>query len=193
MSQIRVRDRRKCVNAAQSGYADSMRVALLLLFTFPLAAQKPQYGSSGELLMPENYREWVFVGASLGMGYNEPGANPTEGNFHHVYLAPDAYEHFKKTGAFPKQAILIMEVYSPASKESINKQGRFSGEFLRVEAAVKDADRFPEGWRYFDFGGPETQKTSTPFAKERCWSCHHEHGQNDNVFTQFYPTLRKTE
>ena len=45
----------------------------------------------------------------------------------------------------------------------------------------------------FDFGGPEPRKTSTPFAKERCWSCHNEHGQTDNVFTQFYPGLRKTE
>jgi hypothetical protein len=170
-----------------------MRLALLFLLALPLAAQKPQYASSGELLIPESYREWIFVGASLGMGYNEPGAAPAEGQFHHVYLAPEAYEHFKKTGGFPDQVILMMEVYSPASKESINKQGRFSGEFLRVEAAVKDAGRFPEGWRYFDFGGPETKKTATPFAKERCWTCHNEHGQTDNVFTQFYPKLRKSE
>jgi hypothetical protein len=154
-----------------------MRLALLFLLALPLAAQKPQYASSGELLIPESYREWIFVG----------------GQFHHVYLAPEAYEHFKKTGGFPDQVILMMEVYSPASKESINKQGRFSGEFLRVEAAVKDAGRFPEGWRYFDFGGPETKKTATPFAKERCWTCHNEHGQTDNVFTQFYPKLRKSE
>ena len=170
-----------------------MRLALLLLLALPLAAQSPRYDAAGELIIPENYREWVFVGASLGMGYNEPGANPSEGNFHHVYLAPDAYEHFKKTGGFPEKAILMMEVYAPASKESINKQGRFSGEFLRVEAAVKDAKRFPEGWRYFDFGGPEMKKTATPFAKDRCWNCHNEHGQTDNVFTQFYPKLRKSE
>lgn len=175
-----------------------MRHAFLLLLALPLAAQKPQYAPSGELFMPENYREWVFVGASLGMGYNEPEGSEAavetiKGNFHHVYLSPDAHAQYKKTGTFPKQAILMMEVYAPASKESINKQGRFSGEFLRVEAAVKDADRFPEGWRYFDFGGPEPTKTSTPFAKDRCWSCHNEHGQTDNVFTQFYPKLRKSE
>jgi hypothetical protein len=170
-----------------------MRLALLLLAVVPLAAQKPQYAPSGELQIPENYRDWVFVGSSLGMGYNEPGAQPSEPTFHHIYLSPDAYQHYKRTGQFPEQAILMMEVYSAASRESINKQGRFSGDFLRVEAAVKDAGRFEEGWRYFDFGGPETKKTSTPFAKERCWSCHNEHGQTDNVFTQFYPKLRKSE
>jgi Cytochrome P460 len=170
-----------------------MRHALLLLLALPLLAQKPQYAPSGELLIPEDYRDWIFVGASLGMGYNEPGAAPTEGQFHHVYLSPEAYQQYKRTGTFPKQAILMMEVYSAASRESINKQGRFSGDFLRVEAAVKDADRFPEGWRYFDFSGPEPKKTSTPFAQDRCWSCHNEHGQTDNVFTQFYPKLRKSE
>lgn len=170
-----------------------MRFALALLACLPLAAQKPQYAPAGELLIPEHYREWVFVGSSLGMGYNEPGETPSEGEFHHIYIAPEAYRHYKRTGEFPKQTILMMEVYSAGSRESINREGRFSKDFLRVEAAVKDADRFPEAWRYFDFGGPEPRQTSTPFAKERCWSCHNEHGQTDNVFTQFYPGLRRSE
>jgi hypothetical protein len=167
-----------------------MRLAVPLLLVLPLAAQQPQYAPSGELLIPENYREWIFVGSSLGMGYNEPGAAPPKEEFHHIYIAPEAYRHYKSTGEFPKQTVLMMEVYSAGSRESINRQGRFSSRFLRVEAAVKDADRFPEAWRYFDFGGPEPRKTSTAFPKERCWSCHNEHGQTDNVFTQFYPGLR---
>ena len=170
-----------------------MRTALALLACLPLVAQKPHFTSSGELIIPESYREWVFVGSSLGMGYNEPSATPPKEEFHHVYITPDAYRHYKSTGEFPKQTVLMMEVYSAGSRESINRQGRFSSEFLRVEAAVKDVDRFPEEWRYFDFGGPEPRKTSTAFAKKQCWTCHNEHGHTDNVFTQFYPGLRSGE
>lgn len=170
-----------------------MRIALALLACLPLAAQTPQYSPSGELIIPEGYREWVFVGSSLGMGYNEPGSTPPKQEFHHIYIAPEAYRVYERSGEFPKQTILMMEVYSAGSRESINRQGRFSSEFLRVEAAVKDVDRFPEAWRYFDFGGPEPRKTSTAFEKDRCWACHNEHGAKDNVFTQFYPGLRRSE
>ena len=170
-----------------------MRPALALLACLPLAAQTQQYNSAGELLIPEGYRQWVFVGSSLGMGYNEPGEAPPKEEFHHIYIAPDAYRHYKRTGEFPAKAVLMMEVYSAGARESINRQGRFSSEFLRVEAAVKDVDRFPEAWRYFDFGGPQPRRTSAAFAKDRCWACHNEHGATDNVFTQFYPGLRKSE
>ena len=84
----------------------------------------------------------------------------------------------------------MMEVYSAGSRASINRQGRFSDGFLRVEAAVKDSGRFPEGWAYFDFGGPMPREQAKAFPKERCWSCHNEHAATDNVFTQFYPLLR---
>ncbi|MFQ5739924.1 MAG: hypothetical protein ACE5JX_13020 [Acidobacteriota bacterium] len=29
------------------------------------------------------------------------------------------------------------------------------------------------------------------FAKSQCYNCHHEHGAADNVFSQFYPILRR--
>ncbi len=144
-------------------------------------------------MLPEGYREWVFVGSSLGMSYNEPGQAAAKEQFHHVYIAPEAYRRYEQTGEFPAQTVLMMEVYSAGSRESINRQGRFSGRFLRVEAAVKDVARFPERWRYFDFGGPRPRTTSTAFPKERCWACHNEHGATDNVFTQFYPALRRSE
>jgi hypothetical protein len=166
---------------------------VILLAAAPLAAQAPQYTADGELRLPENYREWVFVGSSLGMSYNEPGHAPPKREFHHIYLAPDAYRHYRRTGDFPKQTVLMMEVYSAGSHESINRQGNFSRDFLRVEAAVKDADRFPETWRYFDFSGPKPKATSTAYEQDKCWKCHNEHGATDNVFTQFYPLLRKPE
>ncbi len=37
----------------------------------------------------------------------------------------------------------------------------------------------------------EPAAVSEPFEKHLCYSCHVEHGADDNVFTQFYPVLRR--
>jgi hypothetical protein len=58
--------------------------------------------------------------------------------------------------------------------------------------ALKDHDKFDEGWAYFDFANG-SKKTSTAFPKGSCFSCHKEHGADDNVFTQFYPVLREAK
>ncbi len=155
---------------------------------------EPRFNAQNELLRPEGYREWIFVGASLGMSYDaEPARRPT---FHNVYLHPRAYQEYRKTGRFPERTILAMEVLTPASQSSINRQGNFADRPVALEAAVKDSSRFPEGWAYFDFAqmgkaafpGAATAKA---FPKEACWSCHKEHAGTDNVFTQFYPVLRR--
>lgn len=160
-----------------------------------LGAEEPRFTGDNQLIRPEGYREWVFVGASLGMSYSDDPKAAERATFHNVYLNPKAYQEFKKTGKFPEKTILAMEVLSPASQSSINRQGQFEDRAMRLEAAVKDSSRFPEGWAYFDFyqGGKKPfpgEATAKAFAKEQCWSCHREHGQADNVFTQFYPVLR---
>ena len=165
-------------------------VVILCLFALQLSAQEPRFSAQNELLLPAGYREWVFVGSSLGMSYNEGPAAPAKRDFHHVYLQPEAYRQYRESGKFPEGTMLVMEVYSAGSKASINRQGSFSDEFLRVEAAVKDSKRWQEGWAYFDFGGPEPRAKSTAFPKERCWACHNQHAADDNVFTQFYAVLR---
>ena len=150
----------------------------------------PRFTVKNELLRPEGYREWVFVGASLGMSYSE---NPNkQATFHNVYIHPRAYREFKQTGRFPERTILAMEVLAPGSQSSINRQGQFEDRFIGVEATVKDSSRFPEGWAYFNFirSGQDPAPTAKAFPKEACWNCHHEHGETDNVFTQFYPVLR---
>ena len=95
--------------------------------------------------------------------------------------------------AFPEGTILAMEVLTPGSQSSINRHGQFEDRFVGVEAAVKDSSRFPEGWAYFNFirRGQPAAPTAKAFPKEACWECHNKHGQVDNVFTQFYPVLRR--
>jgi len=154
----------------------------------------PRYKGTEQLIRPEGYRRWMFVGANYGMGYTElkPGqAAAPPGTFHNIFIQPDAYDHYVKTGSFPDKTMLVMEVFKPGTNASINKRGMFQDEFLGIEVALKDGTKFPEKWAYFSFfEGSKQLSEARPFPKERCWSCHNQHGAADNVFTQFYPALR---
>ena len=151
----------------------------------------PSYLDGKELVQPEGYRKWVFVGASIGLSYSEnnSNANPGPGRFDHIYIQPEAYAEYERTGRFPEKTMLVMEVHDPEQKVSINKQGYFEGKRVALEVAVKDRATFEDGWAYFDFGNG-AKKSARAFATERCYSCHKQHGASDNVFTQFYPALR---
>jgi hypothetical protein len=154
-------------------------------------AAEPRFNEQKELLRPEGYREWIFVGATLGVSYSEkPQANP---RFHNLYINPRAYREFKQTGRFPEGTMIVMENFTARQQSGINRQGHFEDEFAGVEAAVKDSSRFPESWAYFNFTrrGQPPAATAKAFPKQDCWSCHNEHGETDNVFTQFYPMLRR--
>ena len=101
------------------------------------------------------------------MSYDEDSGKRGHSRFHNVYLHPDAYQHFKKTGGFPEKTILAMEVFTPGSQASINRQGSFEDRSVGLEAAVKDSSRFDESWAYFSFTESEGKlKTSaTAFAR----------------------------
>lgn len=160
----------------------------------------PAYDGEKNLIRPEGYRDWVFVGASLGLSYFEPTTRKAKDNdqddpglFHHVYIQGEAFAHYGKTGKFPEKTMLVMENYSAAGKESINLKGHFEKELVGLEVALKDHENFDEGWAYFNFStakGP-LKENAKAFPKAVCYDCHVEHGADDNVFVQFYPILRE--
>jgi len=151
------------------------------------------------LLRPEGYREWIFVGSSLGLSYKEnpAGADKASGPqdlglYHNVYINPTAYKEFATTGKFPEGTILVLELASAGIKREPRLQGSYQNEFVALEATVKDSKRFADGWAYFSFEGSDGKSLAKaqPFPKNRCWSCHQQKAATDNVFTQFYPVLR---
>ena len=151
----------------------------------------PGYTAEGKLLRPEGYESWVFAGASMGLGYSEGAKLDGPGVFHNVFLQPEAFEEYSRTGHFPEKTMFILALHEPRQRESIARQGWFEGELTALEAAVKDSERFKEGWAYFDFGKKGLDPTARAQAPESCHSCHLEHGADDNVFVQFYPPLRR--
>ena len=170
---------------------------------------KPIYTNEGELALPKGYRSWTFVGTSLSPVYKSelPGGaarlereekNP--GSFHNVYINPEAFVEYQKTGKFPNQTMLVMEVFSAGTKDKTGflTGGRFEEKRVALEVAVKETHR-PGGdvlWAYYDFkiNNNNSQATSAKaFPKAKCYDCHLKHAGVDNVWVQFYPALRDQE
>jgi hypothetical protein len=160
------------------------------------------------------FESWVFVGSNLGLGYRddlkvtdarEAARAATTQFFHNVYINREAYAHFAATKEFPDPTILVMEVFLPADKQQqpVLASGVFNGERRGIEVAVKDSRRpttqpapTPDSWAYYIFMNPfdpqpVLRTTVAPDADGFCQACHKVHASKDNVWVQFYPTLRK--
>ena len=154
-------------------------------------ADQPEYTSDGQLKMPDNYREWIFLSSGLGMTYGpiETASNAVSGQrFDNVFVTPQAFRAFLATGSWPDKTMFMLEVRSSASKGSINRGGHFQEEVVGLEVHVKDESRFPAKWEFFSF--TPTARTGKPHgAKSSCQTCHATNGAVDDTFVQFYPTL----
>ena len=170
-------------------------IALLAAAALQAQTADPRFSDDNQLLRPESFREWVFVGSSLAMSYDKEQSSDEHSTFHNIYINPESYQEYKTTGRFPERTILAMELFTPGSHASINRRGQFEDRSIGLEAAVKDSTRFAESWAYFSFDLPGGKRAASAkaFPKAQCWSCHDEHAATDNVFTQFYPVLRKAE
>ena len=151
------------------------------------AAMQPRYTVDKTLRRPPGIERWILVGVSLGLGYRED-TNAGPGMFHRVYLEPAAYDHYLRTGRFGPGTMLALSLRQPSRRVPPSRAGWSEGRFVALQLAVKDPARFRGGWAYFDFGLEATTATALP--AERCQACHSEHAAKDNVFVQFYPTLR---
>jgi hypothetical protein len=147
----------------------------------------PRYTVEGALIRPAEVERWILVGASLGLGYSD-ATDKGPGMFHRVYLEPTAYDHYLRTGRFRDGTMLALSIRQPERRVPPSRVGWTEGGMAALELAVKDPGRFPGGWAYFDFGREAATARALPAS--RCQACHDEHAANDNVFVQFYPTLR---
>jgi hypothetical protein len=160
----------------------------------------PEYTASGDLILPKNFHEWVYVGSPLTPNALNGGtANFPE--FHNVYIEPGAYKIFQETHEFPEGTILFKELQltlpgdSPdGSLTEPSGKGYFPGKYNGADATVKDSKRFAatNGWGYFNFNHHEPKApTAKVKAKEECAYCHIASAKKDEVWTQFYPLLDK--
>jgi hypothetical protein len=166
-------------------YTGHILFALLLA---PLAVLAQEYGPGNTLAVPTDYREWVFLTSSLDLNY-AAAAGP--GQMHmldNVFVNPQAYKAFLKTGVWPDKTILVKENRVAESAGTLSKSGMFQTGVMNLEIHVKDEARFPGKWAFFVSSDGKAAGTLRP-PSATCYSCHQDHGAADTSFVQFYPTL----
>ncbi|TCK33851.1 cytochrome P460 [Paraburkholderia sp. BL8N3] len=182
-----------CVSVSAGAWADSDGQDLPTV-----KRQLPQYTADGQLLLPKNFHQWIYVGSPLTPNSLNGGkANFPE--YHNVYIEPGSYAIYKKTGEFPEGTIFVKELQLTAEKQfpdgSRNEpsgRGFFPGKFNGADVTVKDSKRFAasDNWGYFNFNHFEPKATMAKVkAKDECAYCHIASAKKDDVWTQFYRLL----
>jgi len=145
---------------------------------------------AGQLRRPPDLDEWVFLGASLGMGYNAAAFDPkSPGQFQVVLMEPQAYRLFVETGAYPDGAMFLLSFYNSEQKVSINRSGFVPRDLDSFEIHLIDRRRPGEGHYFYLYGVKDQQADVLP-AGNSCIQCHLKDGAFDGTFAQFYPTIR---
>jgi len=176
----------------------TVKIALLLgTLSFSLTAlvqeagapsQAPEYTSDAQLRLPEHYRDWIYLTTGFDMSYNPAMQMGGHHMFDNVFVNPDAYRAFLKTGTWPDKTMLVLEVRGAQGKGSINQHGNYQGgDVMGLEVHVKDEARFAGEWAFFGFDQGKTAKM-VPVSAD-CYSCHADHAAVNTTFVQFYPTL----
>jgi hypothetical protein len=160
----------------------------------------PEYTASGDLILPKNFHEWIYLGSPLTPNaLNNGKAGFPE--YHNVYIEPGSYEIYQKTNEFPEGTIFFKELQltlpgqnPDGSRTEPSGRGYFPGPFNGADVTVKDAKRYAatNGWGYYNFNHHEP-KAPTASVKPigECAYCHIASAKKDEVWTQFYPLLDK--
>jgi hypothetical protein len=173
------------------------KAALLVVALLPLTAfiqedatsSMPQYTRDGQLKLPENYREWIYLSSGFDMSYSKAGMAGMQDQhiFDNVFVNPAAYKAFQKTGTWPDKTMLVLEVRGAEGRGSINQKGNYQSTVMGLEVHVKDEAHFPRKWAFFGFDDDKPAKMIPTTAD--CYSCHAQHAAVDTTFVQFYPSL----
>jgi len=156
----------------------------------------PVWTKDGELVLPVDWRRWVFMGAPITPnGLNDGHANFAE--IHNTYVQREAFDWYRKTGQWPEGTIMLKEMQHVlpgdgpgGSRTEPSGNGYFPGVPNGVDCSVKDSVRFPKSknWGFFNFGHHAAPYAAT--AKEaplnKCAGCHIANAPEDMVFVNFY-------
>ena len=159
----------------------------------------PEYTSEGDLILPKNWRSWVYVGSQLTPdALNNGKAGFPE--YHNVYIEPGSFEIYKQTGEFPEGTIMFKELqrtlpgqFPDGSRMEPSGRGYFPGAFNGADVTVKDTKRYSStgsSWGYYNFNHHEPKAATAQLKPiSECGFCHQASAQKDEVWTQFYPLL----
>jgi len=161
-------------------------------------AWAPRWAANGDLVLPQDFHKWVFLGSPLTPHSLNGGKAPFP-EYHNVYVHPAVFSAYRKTGQWPEGTILLKELqltrpgtYPDGSSVEVSGRGFFPAATNGIDISVKDSKRFKDtnGWGYFNFGhhAPPYAKTAAALPKEACAGCHIANA-TDMVFTKFYAPI----
>jgi hypothetical protein len=153
-----------------------------------------QFNAAGGLIRPQGWREWIFVGSPTTPNSLNGGAAPFP-EFHTVYIDPESWEHYKKTGIFREGTMFAKELSLVGDTAATSGIGFFNGKMQGFEIAHKDTSRYSkesEGWAYYSFGHHDEPyaDSAVEMPTAACAACHTASAVEDMVFTQYYPILK---
>ena len=151
-----------------------------------------EFTADGKLKQPVGYRQWVFVGSPLTPN-DLNGGESNFPEFHAVYIDPESFAQYQKTGKFRDGTVIVKELSSVGSKKAASGNGYFQGDITGLDTTIKDSKRFkdePGSWAYFSFGHKyPLKKEAAKNPTSACNQCHQNNAKQDWVFTQYYPVL----
>jgi hypothetical protein len=161
----------------------------------------PEYTASGDLVLPKNFHEWIYVGSPLTPNALN-GGQAGFPEYHNVYIEPCTYAKYKQTNVFPEGTIFFKELQltlGPAenpdgSQSEPSGRGYFPGKWNGADVTVKDSKRYAAtgGWGYYNFNHHEPKAPTAKLKPQtECAFCHQASAKKDEVWTQFYPLLDK--
>ena len=159
----------------------------------------PGFNDRGQLILPADFRKWVFIGAPLTPNSLNDGAAGFP-EFHNVYVEPAAYDYFVKHRKWPEGTILVKELqltkagtFNDGSRVEVSGRGYFPAAANGIDISVKDSRRFADtnGWGFFNFGhhAPPYAKTADKAPSDACAACHMANAHDDMVYSDFYEQL----
>ncbi len=158
----------------------------------------PKWNAAGELVLPKGFHEWVFLGSPLTPhALNDDKAAFPE--YHNVYVQPEAYRAYRRTGEWPEGTILLKELqltraktHADGSSDEVSGRGYFPAALNGIDISVKDSERFEasNGWGFFNFGhhAPPYAETAPALPIDACAGCHIAHA-DEMVFSKFYEPI----
>jgi Cytochrome P460 len=158
----------------------------------------PKWTQSGELILPDGYHEWVFLGSPL-TPHALNGGKAAFPEYHNVYVQPEAYRSYRRKGRWPEGTILLKELqltrpgdYPDGSSVEVSGRGFFPGALNGIDISVKDSKRFNEtnSWGFFNFGhhAPPYASSAAALPADACANCHIANADN-MVFSKFYSPI----
>ena len=175
--------------------ATTLLIISLLTLSTLMADEAPEvdvadFDDDGNLLLPAEFDQWVFLGSSLGQQYEAESFDAdSPGMFQVVRMEPTAYAAFLETGEFVDGTMFALHFYGAQEKKSINRGGFVMDRLHFAEIHYKHS-KYPDGFNFFTFT-PGSETATEVGLPNDCVECHVKDGGYDGVFVQFYPDMQR--